>query len=66
MMSSTDFDFIGMASKNEECRSIHVKIHLNPLLDLSKGPMQSRQIPSKGLCIIGKCLLSYLTFCVAC
>ena len=65
-MLSADFDFIKMASKNEECRSIHVKIHLNPLLDLSKGPMQSRQIPSKGLCGISKCLLSYLTLCMAC
>ena len=61
MMSSADFDFIGMASKYKECRSIHFKIHLNPLLDCSKGPTQSRHIPSNGLCGIGKCLLSSLT-----
>ena len=28
MMSSADFDFIGVAIKYEECRSIQVKIHL--------------------------------------
>ena len=66
MMSSADFDFIRMASKNEERRSIHVKIHLNPPLDHSKGPTQSRHIPLNGLCGIDKCLLSYLTLCVAC
>ena len=43
---------------------IHVKIHLNHLLDLSKGPMQARQIPSKGLCDVGKCLLSYFVICM--
>ena len=61
MMSSTDFDFLGVASKYKECRSIQVKIHLNPLLVHSKGPTQSKHIPSKGLCGIGKCLLPYLT-----
>ena len=61
MTLSADFNFIGTASKNEGCKSIHVKIHLNSPLDLSKAPMQSRQIPSKGHCSIGKCLLSYLT-----
>ena len=66
MESSADFDFIGMASKYEECRSIHVKIHLNPLLDCSKGPSQSRHMPSNGLYGIGKRLLSYSTLCVAC
>ena len=66
MMSSADFDFIRMASKYEECGSIHVKFHLNPLLDHSNGPIQSKHIPSNDLCGIGKCLLSYLTLCVAC
>ena len=61
MTSSADFDLIGIASKNKECRSIQVKIHLNPLLVHSKGPTQSKHIPSKGLCGMGKCLLLYLT-----
>ena len=60
MTSSANFDFIGVANKYEECRSIQVKIHLNPLLVHSKGPTQSKHIPLKGLCGIGKCLLSYL------
>ena len=64
--SSADFDFIGVAIKYEECRSIQVKIHLYPLLVHSNGPTQSKHIPSKGLCGIGKCLLSYLTLWVAC
>ena len=59
--SSADFDFIGVAIKYEGCRSIQVKIHLHPLLVRSSGPTQSRHMPSKGLCGIGKCLLSYLT-----
>ena len=59
--SSADFDFMGTASKNDECRSMQVNIHLKPRLDLSNGPTQSRQILSKGLSGIGKCLLSYLT-----
>ena len=61
MMSSADFDLIGVAIKHEECRSIQVKIHLNPLLVQSNGPTQSKHIPSDGLCEIDKCLLSYLT-----
>ena len=61
MTSSTDFYFIGVVNKYKECRSIQVRIHLNPLLVLSEGPTLSRHIPSKGLCRIGKCLLSYLT-----
>ena len=44
MTSSADFNFIGMASKYKECRSIQVKIHLNPLLVHSKGPTQSRHM----------------------
>ena len=51
---------MGTASKNEECRSMQVNIHLKPHLDLSKGHTQSRQMPSKGLFGMGKCLLSYL------
>ena len=66
MTSSADFDFIRTASKYEDCRSIHVKIHLNTILDHFKGLTQSRHIPSNGLCGIGKHLLSYLTLCVAC
>ena len=42
MTSSADFDFIGVANKYEECRSIQVRIHLNPLLVHSKVPIQSR------------------------
>ena len=61
MMSSADFDLIGVAIKYEECRSIQVKIHLNPLLVHSNGPTQSKHIALNGLCGIGKCLLSYLT-----
>ena len=57
MTSSADFDLIGVAIKYEECRSIQVKIHLNPLLVRSNGPTQSKHIPSKDLCGIGKCLL---------
>ena len=61
MTLSADFNFIGAAGKYEECRSIQVKIHLSPLLVHSKGLTQSEHIPSKGLCEIGKCLLSCLT-----
>ena len=61
MTSSADFNLIGVAIKYEECRSIQVKIHLNPLLMHSNGPTQSKYIPSNGLCGISKCLLSYLT-----
>ena len=61
MMSSADFDFIDVAIKYEECRSIQVKIHLYPLLVHSNGQTQSKHMPSKGLCGIGTCLLSYLT-----
>ena len=61
MMLSADFNLIGVAIKYEECRSIQVKIHLNPLLVCSNGPTQSKHIPSNGLCGIRKCLLSYLT-----
>ena len=42
MTSSADFDLIGVAIKYEECRSIQVKIHLNPLLIRSNGPTQSK------------------------
>ena len=61
MTSSADFNLIGVAIKYEECRSIQVKIHLNPLLVCSNGSTQSKHIPSNGLCEIAKCLLSYLT-----
>ena len=37
--SSADFDFMGTANKNDECRSMQVNIHLKPHLDLSNGPM---------------------------
>ena len=61
MTSSVDFNLIGVAIKYEKCRSIQVKIHLNPLLVHSNGPTQSKHIPLNSLCGIGKCLLSYLT-----
>ena len=57
MTSSADFDLIGVTIKYEECRSIQVKIHLNPLLLHSNGPTQSKRIPLDGLRGIGKCLL---------
>ena len=62
MTSSADLDFMGTAIMNEECRSMQVNIHLKFLLDLSNGPTQSKQILSKGLFGIGKCLLSYLIY----
>ena len=54
MTSLADFDFMGTAIMNEECRSIQVNIHVKFLLDLSNGPTQSKQIPSNGLFGIGK------------
>ena len=64
--SSADFDFMGTAIRNDECRSMQVNIHLKPHLDLSNGPMQSRQMLLKGPLGMGRCLLSYLILCVAC
>ena len=64
--SSADFNFMGTASKYNECRSMQVNIHLKPHLDLSSGPKQSKLRPSNGLSGIGRCLLSYLTLWVAC
>ena len=64
--SSADFDFMGTAIRNDECRSMQVNIHLKPHLDLSNEPTQSKQMPSKGLFGMGRCLLSYLILCIVC